>query len=203
MVEPHLGRNVPESAVAVVPEQARAGGLRGHSQRVGRDVLDPRVVGGDEQVQPPVVVVIEEPRRKAASLGSRDARLRSHVGERSVAVVAVQPVRPDVGDVDVEVAVIVEVARRDALAVPVVADAGGVGDVRERAVTVVAIQLRRVVAAGRVRHLESRLVADEQIEIAVVIKVAPRGGLGRPGGRRQARMACHVGERSVAVVAHQ
>ena len=65
-------------------------------------------------------------------------------------------------------------------------------DVLEGAVAAVAEQLRRTV-----------LVADEQIDEAVVVDVGPRRRL-RAGGRAgQAARDRHVGERAVAVVAEQ
>ena len=57
------------------------------------------------------------------------AGLRGHVGERAVAVVAVEHVRAEVVEVEVGIAVVVVVADRDAEPVARVAHAGLVGHV--------------------------------------------------------------------------
>ena len=63
--------------------------------------------------------------------------LGGHVGEAAVAVVAVEPVAEEAGDVEVLVAVVVVVAHRHALAVPRAGEAGARGDVLEAAVGLV------------------------------------------------------------------
>ena len=72
-------------------------------------VLRPRVeVVCDVQVEAPVGVVVPEGRRRAPARVS-EAGLRGHVRERPVAVVAVEGVGPEVGQVQVDEAVVVHV----------------------------------------------------------------------------------------------
>ena len=59
----------------------------------------PIEVAGDEQVQPSVVVVVEKSGRGRPAAGA-DARLRRHIGESSIAAVAIEGVAPVVRDVD-------------------------------------------------------------------------------------------------------
>ena len=128
---------------------------------------------------------------------------------RAVAVVAEQLVLPaEVRGVEVRIAVVVVVAEDDALDVLADLDPGGRGDVGEPAVAVVAVELagrvellpriRRVVGIGTV------LVADVEVEVAVVVGVAPGGGLRRTTMLGQpARGEGDVGEPPGAVVAQQ
>ena len=128
------------------------------------------------------------------------------VHERSVAVVAVQEVADQiVGDVDVLIAVAIEVAERDAEPL-----AGGIGDasllrhVGERAVAVVAIETvghavedRRIAvhpvaflahaAVGIVGKPEVQVVGDVEIEIAVAIEIEEPGAGAPLGGRPRRR----------------
>src|SRR5690606_40150854 len=86
--------------------------------------------------------------------------------ERAVAVVAIEHVRLGLrkaaGGEEVEVAVVVDVRDRGGLAFVASCDAGGLGDVGERAVAVVAEQPARG--------------ADEQVGPTIVVVVAPCGG---------------------------
>jgi hypothetical protein len=90
----------------------------------------------------------------------------------SVTVVLQQDVVPEVGDVQIGVAVVVEVARCDAHAVAVNAGAAALGHVFERAVAAVAIEA--VPAAGRLIEEVSAL-HQIQIEEAVIVHVEQRG----------------------------
>ena len=121
------------------------------------------------------MVVVEEAGAGAPLGGpAGDAGLRGDVGERAVAVVPEQDVRTDRGDVEIEEAVVVDVADRDAGLVGPAAhggDSGLGGDVGERAVVIVVVQ--------RVRRV-GRAVDEVEILEAVVV-VVERGDAGAEG----------------------
>ncbi len=100
------------------------------------------------------------------------------------------------GDVEVGAAVEVEVAPGDAFDEAEVGEAAGGGDVGEGAVVVVVEELRGVFVAG------AGLVADEDVEPAVVVEVGHGGGVGGVGGE-QAGCFGDVVEGAVAVVAQE
>ena len=137
-----------------------------------RVVVAPEVeVVGDVEVEVAVAVDIEKagagaPLRRTA----RHAGRRRHIRECAVAVVLVQEVGAEAGDVEVEIAVAVVVADGDAGLVGVLARAAAVharlrGHVAERAVTVVAVE-----HVCRAR----RAVDEVQILKTVVVVVDPR-----------------------------
>ena len=113
--------------------------------------------------------------------GSSVPASRGHVGERAVAVVSKQLVRPEVGHVEIDPAVVVEVAGRRAHAVAGRDDAAAIGHVGE-AKSRSAFRLRDRCdtsgSAGRVRALRTRskrgALHREQIEVAVVVEVEQR-----------------------------
>ena len=76
-------------------------------------------VVADEQVEPAVAVVVDERRRHAPAAAIVRAGLLRDVGERAVAVVAEQLAAAEAREVEVDAAVVVEVAGRDAHAVRV------------------------------------------------------------------------------------
>ena len=117
--EQRLRRHVLEGAVAAVLVQpvglrhvdlrravVAAAGEAG-ARLVGRDV--PLHVVADVQIEPAVTVVVEKRRRDAPAgiVGPAGAR---DVGERPVAVVVEQLVRAEVGEVEIDAAVVVDVA---------------------------------------------------------------------------------------------
>ena len=125
----------------------------------------------DEQVEVAVVVGVEEARAGAPFLGAaRDAGSCRDVREGAVPVVAEQGVGAQRRHIQIEVAVVVEIADGDA---GLVARAIGVrrrrararGDVGERPVTVVVVQ-----------HVRGprRAVHEVHVRVAVVVVVDPR-----------------------------
>src|SRR5205085_7449225 len=124
-----------------------------------------------EKVEPAVVVVVPEPAGEA-ELRAGDTHLRADVGEGAVAVISEQA-RPagHVRDVQVGIAVAVEVAPVGALAdQTLVGQAGPLGHLLERAVAAIVVQIAA-----------ARLAADEKIEPAVVVVIRPDGDLGAYG----------------------
>ena len=85
----------------------------------------------------------------------------------------------------------------DSLGVPVVLDARCGGDIGEGAVAVVAKQL------ARRAYAITALVADVEVDVAVVVVVGPAGGLGRVVNLGETRLERHVGEAGSAVVSQQ
>ena len=141
-----------------------------------------------------IVVHIPEPGREARRRSRHTERL-GHVGERPIAIVAVQPVGlPVVGDVQVRPAVAIVVSPDHALRVPKVLHAGLGGDVRERAIALVPEQL-----TGS-PQLVGRFVADIQIQVPVVVVVGPRRFRAGAGAVLHARAGRDVGECTVAIV---
>ena len=140
-------------------------------------------VASDEEVEPAVVVVVEEPGARAPSAGRHTGAFRD-VGERAVAIVAIERVSAVVGDVEVCEAVVVVVADRDAHAVVVLRHAGETGllrDVDERAIRVLVIEAIPEVRVGLVgqfarRHrvVDLRAVGEEHVQAAVVVVVQQR-----------------------------
>jgi len=137
-------------------------------------------IDADEQVQTAVAVVVDEccagvpdgtRRRRVVD----QAGLLRHIGERAVAVIAVQRVVAPVGDEQVGVAVVVVVRGGDALRPTRALQPGLLRDVGERAVLVVAVQ-----PVGRLggRVLEARAGRDEDVQPAVVVVVDERNAAG-------------------------
>ena len=131
-----------------------------------------------EQIEAPVVVVVGPGRARGVET-VLDARLLGHVGERAVAVVAVQDRRAEVRDIQVLVPVVVIVACGAAVAVSRrVSHAGLVGHVDEGAVPLVPEQAG-VGRPGRARGPGQRPALNEKEilpAVAVVIQEADARG---------------------------
>ena len=123
-----LRRRVDERAVAAIAIQpVRLGAIhlggtivRGAGPVEARDVgvqIETQVVA-DEEVEPAVAVVVEKRGRHPPPVGIVRAALFRHVRERPVAVVPEHPVPLESGQIEVDPAIVVDVAGRDAHAVP-------------------------------------------------------------------------------------
>ena len=146
-------------------------------------------VVSDEEVQPSVSIDVHEGRRDAPS-GARGATLLRHVGERAVTVVAEQLVRSEVGDVEIDAAIVVEIAGRHAHAISARVDpapGGHVGESQRAAAVGVNLQIVPKQAASQRRGItrrEQRIgerlfsqhlsLDDEDVEVAVVVVVEER-----------------------------
>ena len=98
---------------------------------------------GDEDIEVAVAIVIDEgAARTPARAGDRQAGLGGDVGEFAVAAIAVEAVRPVVGDEQVGLAVIIEIADAGGLRPAGAREAGLPADLGEVAFAVVAIELR-------------------------------------------------------------
>ena len=108
----------------------------------------------DEQIERAVAVIVDECGARAPA-GAGDAGLRRHIDEVAVTVVLQQHVVAEGGDVQIGVAVVVEVAGRHAHSVSRDAGAAPFGDVFEGAVAAVAIQAVSAAGSRRVRLEQS------------------------------------------------
>ena len=141
-----------------------------------------------EQVDPPVVVHVAE-----VGAHGRVRRARhdaaGDLGEGAVAVVVVEEVRDGkiVRDVDVGPAVVVVVPPRRGMPLRFAGDAGGGGDIRERAVAVVVEKIIRL-AVG-VRGCIEQVGVDVHVEPAVAVIIGEgrhaAGVLERESARRR------------------
>ena len=134
VIEPVRDGLVVETRIAIIFHAAGATALV--------RLRSPQSVIGDDQVEQAVVIVIE-PRRTDAQRSGRlgaNAGKRRHVGERSVAVVAIEHVPFRAGNKDVRISVVVVIADGDAgVVVEILAQQSGLpGDVFKRAVALVA-----------------------------------------------------------------
>ena len=147
---------------------------------------------GREDIGPAVVVVVEEPARKSL-VRLVNAHLLGNIGECTVAIVAIEAGRAGhVGNVQVRIAVAVEVAPVGPLAPErAVVDAGSARDI-----------LKRAVAAIMVKAARSRFAADENVQPTVVVVIRPDRHLSIDR-RQQAGFFGDIGECAVAVVTKQ
>jgi hypothetical protein len=151
----------------------------------------------DEEIERAVVVVVPEPRAEALDR-RQDTELARHVLELAVAEIVVEVVLGvQVADVEIGPAVLVVVAKTQALRVAEALHAGALRDVVERAVAVVAEEL-----VGRLDRRRG-LVADVEVEIPVVVDVGPGRGRRRVVDLTESRCEGHVDERAVAGVLEQ
>ena len=122
----------------------------------------------DEEIEPAVAVVVEPERaRREARVG--DAGALRHVFEAAAAAVPEKMIAAERRDVDVDVAVVVEVRRGHAEAVHLDREPGGSRDVGEGAVVIVAIE-RRIRFSALVASPVHR-VDEENVLPAVVVDV--------------------------------
>ncbi len=178
VAQPRLDRDVLEGAVPAVAVQdralplvrlRRAVGLVGAVQRAEEVLVQrPLHVVGDEQVQLAVLVVVEEG-RAGAEASAAGPGLRGDVGEAAVALVVEEPVAAEAGEVDVHPAVVVVVGGRAAQPVHRDVEAGPAREVRERAVTVVAIERGQRSGTGPPRPVLR--VDEEEVGPAVPVEV--------------------------------
>ncbi len=126
-------------------------------------------VVGDEQVEVAVAIDVDEraaraPERRTGAAGVGD------LGKPTASGIAIQRIRPDVGDVEIGEAVIVEVPRAGAHAVVAVADVRAVRHILEGSVAAVSIQA----VTGALGHRRIRVraaVNEKHVEPAVVVEV--------------------------------
>src|SRR5271169_1285487 len=162
MVKMRLGSDVAEGAIAHIAIQLQRFGVWRQAEIATQRLLGRNVVAGDEKIGKPVVVVVEKPGRETLP-GFLHASFGGDVGESAVVIVVIEKiVAVEIRDVEIHVTVVVEISRDDAFGERDLIDAGGMRDVFERAVALVAKEL-----AGAV------LVADKKIEEAVVVDVGP------------------------------
>ena len=182
---------VVEATLAVVPIDPDRDAALGEPQVAAGDIRNRWFVAGDQQIDVAVVVVVPEPARKAL-LWSGHAELRCDIPERAVSLVVVEAVQERVvRDEEIGPAVSVVVSPDRRLGVQVVLDSSLTGDIGEGTVAIIPKEL------GVIRLPRPQLVADEEIEIAIVVIVRPGGGLGREVIESQPGCAGDVAKRTV------
>ena len=144
-------------------------------EEVVLDSGDAGQVGDDDQVGQTVVVGVGPRCRRGVVVLAQGGRV-GHVGERAVALVAPQDIRPVRGDEKVQIAVVVVVGHRRGhtavLIAPVrVIHAERGGDIDERPVALVAEE----------GVLVAVLVGDVDVEVTVLVVVEPHHADGAAG----------------------
>ena len=147
---------------------------------------------GDVEIEEPVAVVI-----RPGGGGAIGPRLQvdhhTRVAERTIAVVTEESVRGiRIAHVEVEKTVVIVIAPGGGAADAGVGDARRPGNVRERAISVVVEEGRRL-TTGDIGGIGN--IADKEIEIAVIVIIAPDGHTGGVPGHT-GRVG-HVGEGDV------
>src|SRR5260221_6906412 len=188
--------------------EGRTVGLRGWQPELPplNSVVERRAVfvAHSEGIFQAIVVVVPEPgwERHVRQLPSRPCcyLLEAPRTDGLPDAIHVQPIRRAVhGHEQVGKAIVVDVAPRAALYESVHVDAHFVRHFREGAVAIAEIQLGGMRAPP---HRDTGLVADEQVEAAVEVEVAPCGGVPRMH-RTESRLERHVLEGSIAAVVKQ
>ena len=179
-------RDVSECAVAiiaiesVVQRQVKIGmavGAQALFERAEGILVDlPMAVVDDKEIEQSIVVVVEPARSDgphflAMGVRSSDAGFGCYVGEGSVAVVAKELVAGNIGDEDVRIAVVVEVADGDAHAVACASDTRFFSDVGECAVMVIAEEAIPVSRCRLFKRRDLGAVDAVNVEKAVVVEV--------------------------------
>ena len=190
-IETDFGGDIAKLAVAKILVELERLGIGRKAEIAADRFIDRNVVAGHKQIGPAVIVIVEKPCGETLPW-LLHASLQGDVSKSSVVIVVIKKiVAVEIGNVKIDIAVVIVIGRNDALGESGAIDAGGMRDVFERAVAFVAEEM-----AGPV------FVADEQIEIAVVINVGPDSGL-RLHGQVEAAGCGYVGESAVAIVAQQ
>ena len=124
-------------------------------------------IARDEEVEHPVSVVVEEGGRTPPAF-IPEPRAVGRVRKDASSVVDEETVRTEVGDIEVGVAVCVDVADGDAHAVPAVSEARRSGGVLEAPVR--PLQEERVLrSASRARRAVSVSMTVDEIEVQVAV----------------------------------
>ena len=133
----------------------------------------------DEEVEQAVVVVIPEPGGEIEAV-SFDSECSGHVVELAIPVVMEQAAPADViGDEKVDAAVPVVIAPGRTLGAKLGGHAGCGGDIDEGTIAQVMVKPAPAVRLWPDRsgadHVREILAADKQVDMTVVVVVAPRG----------------------------
>jgi hypothetical protein len=159
---------------------------------------------GDKEIE---IAILVEIGKRAPSTPERrtHARCGGDIGERAVAAIVVQHVRPEARDVQIDPAIVVVVAGAGTHSVPALADTGATGHVLERSIAAVVKQAMLRLPGDR--WIGDRSTIDEkEIDPAIVVVVEKQTS--RPHRfdqeflcrcavdvlKRDAGIACHLGE---------
>ena len=109
-------------------------------------------VAGNKEIESSIAIVVA-PRDARRPVAKRYARFLGNVGERSIVVVVVEAILPEVGNIEIGPAIVVIVGHSTTEPPATVADAGFLAHIRESAVMIVVKESgmrRRFFAAERV-----------------------------------------------------
>ena len=123
----------------------------------------------DHQIHEAIAIVIAE-RRARGPAAVRDAGFRGHIGKRAVAIIVIENISTQAGDVEIGPAVVVIIAHRSAHGEAGRGQAGFFGDVGKRAVVIIVIE-RAARLLPFYRHLNGRSICEINIQPAVSIVV--------------------------------
>ena len=98
----------------------------------------------------------------------RDPRRNGDVYEAAIAVIPIQSITPKVGDIDLQVAVVVHVAHRDTLPVACIRQIGGAAHALEGPVRLLGVEPVRCRGTRLVWRWITHL---EQVQVAVAVAV--------------------------------
>ena len=134
-------------------------------------------IARDEEVHFAVAVVIDEaaPGAPWASRGLQTGFLRD-VGERTIAVVVIQNRLSPVGHGQIKISVVVVIAHARALSPTRVREAGFGGDVCERAVVIIVVEMRGRRLIWR-EPGDGRAVGQKNVRPAVVVVIENHGAV--------------------------
>ena len=153
---------------------------------------------GDKNVEPAIIVVIEEAATKAENLarGNRDTRRVADFVEEALAIVMPEVVGTflEIGDVKIQVAIVVKVAERDAhgrhgLALPGERHSGQEPNLLECAIAAIVIQVGI-----------QAIVSNKKVGPPVVVVIGGSDGEVLAFGLVEVGLCGHVGKRAVPIV---
>ena len=180
VVEQEARRRLEEMRNAVVVVEAAVFPV-GAQETLVQPVLDE---AADEEIQQPIVVVIE-PDGARRPPGRGHARFCGHIGERPIAVVAIEQRASIAGDEDVRPAIVVVVADRDAHAERPARHAGLVRHVGKGAIAIVP-QQRVLERRGGLKKVAGTAVHQVDVHPPVVVEIE-EGASGTERFREESR----------------
>ena len=138
----------------------------------------PAHIIANKQIQQPVAIEIEPQRRRAECAPPPQPRMLRNIHKRATPRIAKQPVLPYRSDIDIRKAVVIVIGHGNAQPIHLHGQPRALRHIRERPVTIIAIQLQRAPLPLMPRPVAP--VHEQNIEPAVVIVIEKRA----PGPHR-------------------
>ncbi len=186
LIDVRFRRNVFKHAVAKIviedifrPRQAARAAHDGNTlPHAGRPLARRKSGGrikvdvvGHDQIELAVAIIVDEGAARAPGFAAaRDMRFFADVGERAIAIVVVENVFAVVRNIQIFEAVVVVIAHAHALTPTGVGQAGSCGDIGERAVVIVAVEVA-CRSFARWQGFQRRAVDDENVGPAVIVVI--------------------------------